>query len=81
MVEADVQNEASLENAFSKIKLIQEFIKVREKEIDIYNSKLEIDKSVLVNGRNLTYLGLFRNYIEKYLDNAEFINNNANPSQ
>ena len=58
-----------------KIKLIQEFIKVREKEIDIYNSKLEIDKSVLVNGRNLTNLGLFRNYIEKYLDNAEFINN------
>ena len=58
-----------------KIKLIQEFIKVREKEIDIYNSKLEIDKSVLVNGRNLTNLGLFRNYVEKYLDNAEFINN------
>jgi miniconductance mechanosensitive channel len=57
-----------------KIKLIKEFIVIRQKEIDIYNSNLEIDKSVLVNGRNLTNLGLFRNYIEMYLDNATFIN-------
>ena len=57
-----------------KIKLIKEFIVLRQKEIDIYNSNLEIDKSVLVNGRNLTNLGLFRNYIEMYLDNATFIN-------
>jgi miniconductance mechanosensitive channel len=57
-----------------KIKLIEDFIVLKEKEIDTHNSILEMDKSVLVNGRNLTNLGLFRNYIEMYLESAAFIN-------
>ena len=57
-----------------KIKLIENFIVLKQKEIDTHNSNLEMDKSVLVNGRNLTNLGLFRNYIEKYLESAAFIN-------
>jgi miniconductance mechanosensitive channel len=57
-----------------KIKLIEDFIVLKEKEINNHNSNLEMDKSVLVNGRNLTNLGLFRNYIEKYLESAAFIN-------
>ena len=57
-----------------KIKLIENFIVLKQKEIDTHNSNLEMDKSVLVNGRNLTNLGLFRNYIEMYLESAAFIN-------
>ena len=57
-----------------KIKLIENFIVLKQKEIETYNSNLEMDKSVLVNGRNLTNLGLFRNYIEMYLESAAFIN-------
>tara|TARA_B100000767_G_scaffold163333_1_gene153238 strand:- start:297 stop:1550 length:1254 start_codon:yes stop_codon:yes gene_type:complete len=57
-----------------KIKLIQNFIDVKQKEIEVYNSNLDMDKSILVNGRNLTNLGLFRNYIEMYLDSAVDIN-------
>tara|TARA_Y100000389_G_scaffold83978_1_gene80595 strand:- start:639 stop:1886 length:1248 start_codon:yes stop_codon:yes gene_type:complete len=57
-----------------KIKLIENFIVLKQEEIDTHNSNLEMDKSVLVNGRNLTNLGLFRNYIEMYLESAAFIN-------
>jgi miniconductance mechanosensitive channel len=57
-----------------KIKLLENFIDIKHSEIDVYNSNLDIDKTILVNGRNLTNLGLFRNYIEMYLDNADFIN-------
>ena len=59
-----------------KIKLLKNLISSKEEEIKKHNSNLEIDKSVLVNGRNLTNLGLFRNYIEIYLKNASNINNN-----
>jgi len=57
-----------------KIKLIEDFIINKQKEIESHNSSINMDKSILVNGRNLTNLGLFRNYIEKYLEDASFIN-------
>lgn len=57
-----------------KIKLIKNFIEQKEKEIEVHNSNLVIEKSILTNGRNLTNLGLFRNYIEIYLDDIAVIN-------
>lgn len=57
-----------------KIKLIQNFIELKEKEIEVHNSNINIEKSILTNGRNLTNLGLFRNYIEIYLDDIAVIN-------
>ena len=57
-----------------KIKLIENFIELKEKEIEDHNSNLNVEKSVLTNGRNLTNLGLFRNYIEIYLDDIAVIN-------
>ena len=57
-----------------KIKLIQNFMELKEKEIEDHNSNLNVEKSVLTNGRNLTNLGLFRNYIEIYLDDIAVIN-------
>ena len=50
-----------------KVKLITEYLNTKIKEIDSYNKKNNADKSMLLNGRNLTNLGVFRVYIEKYL--------------
>jgi miniconductance mechanosensitive channel len=52
---------------FKKIQLISNFIDTRKIEIDKYNSTNNIDKSIAINGRNLTNLGLFRKYITQYL--------------
>ena len=49
-----------------KVDLISDYIKSRVKEINNHNTKNNIDKSMLLNGRNLTNLGLFRVYVEKY---------------
>ena len=50
-----------------KVNLISNYIDSRVNEINEYNKKNNIDKSVLLNGRNLTNLGVFRIYIEEYL--------------
>ena len=50
-----------------KAKLINEYLNTKIKEIDSYNKKNNADKSMLLNGRNLTNLGVFRVYIEEYL--------------
>jgi miniconductance mechanosensitive channel len=61
-------------NELKKIKLIEGYIIKKEKEISEYNLNLKIDDSSLVNGRSLTNLGLFRIYIEEFLDNNPSIN-------
>ena len=50
-----------------KIQLISTYIDTRKIEIDKYNSTNKIDKSIAINGRNMTNLGLFRKYITQYL--------------
>ena len=50
-----------------RVNLISNYIDTRVDEINEYNRKNSIDKSVLLNGRNLTNLGVFRIYIEEYL--------------
>lgn len=52
---------------FKKIKLIESYLENRQSEIDKYNKSNNIDKSVLINGRNQTNLGVFRKYIDSYL--------------
>jgi miniconductance mechanosensitive channel len=59
-------DESELVN-FKKIQLISNYIDTRKTEIDKYNSNNNIDKSIPINGRNLTNLGLFRKYITQYL--------------
>ena len=59
-----------------KVDLISDYIKSRVKEINNHNTKNNIDKSMLLNGRNLTNLGLFRVYVEKYLKNHPMTNDN-----
>ena len=57
-----------------KIEIISDFISDRENEIKNHNNKNEVNKSILINGRNMTNLGLFRRYTESYLKNHEMLN-------
>ncbi len=52
-----------------KIQLLAPYIKERQSEIDQYNETTGADKSMPVNGRNMTNIGLFRQYINRYAKN------------
>lgn len=68
-------DENELEN-FKKIQLISNYIDHRQADIVKYNAINKIDKSLLVNGRNLTNFGLFRKYINEYLLKHPGLNKN-----
>lgn len=57
-----------------KVELISSYITEKQSEIDEYNKSHNIDKSVLLNGRNLTNFGVFRVYVDQYLKNNPNIN-------
>jgi len=52
---------------YKKIQHLTSYIEHRQADIDKYNNQNNIDKTVIVNGRNLTNLGLFRKYINQYI--------------
>ncbi len=52
---------------FKKIQHLTSYIEHRQSDIDKFNLHNGVDKSVIVNGRNLTNLGLFRKYINQYI--------------
>lgn len=60
--------------ALKKIALISDYIDTQKKDIDTFNHSKSIDKSIPINGRNLTNLGLFRKYITQYLRNHPALN-------
>lgn len=51
---------------FKKIALLKPYIEKREGEIAAFNKKEDVDDSVLVNGRRMTNIGLFRAYAMAY---------------
>ncbi|MCO6149346.1 mechanosensitive ion channel family protein [Flavobacterium sp. NRK1] len=57
-----------------KIQLISSYIEHRQADIDKYNSQTGADKSLSINGRNLTNLGLFRKYINSYIETHPGVN-------
>jgi miniconductance mechanosensitive channel len=57
-----------------KIQLITKYIDHRQSEINKFNTTHEIDKSLLINGRNMTNFGLFRKYITQYLSQYPGLN-------
>ena len=58
----------------SKIQLISDYVIQRSEAINTYNQTNSIDKSLLINGRNLTNIGLFRKYMETYIESHSAIN-------
>ncbi|MGJ8666060.1 MAG: mechanosensitive ion channel family protein [Patiriisocius sp.] len=57
-----------------KIQLIAPYIEHREKEVSSFNRTVAADKSIPINGRNQTNLGIFRNYAEAFITENELIN-------
>ena len=58
----------------SKIQLISDYVIQRSNDIKEYNQTNSVDKSLLINGRNLTNIGLFRKYMETYIEGHSAIN-------
>lgn len=56
------------------IQLIANYLNSRNEKISNYNLENNIDKTLLLNGRNLTNIGVFRKYIECYLNNHSALN-------
>lgn len=57
-----------------KIQLISAYIDTRNQEINRFNQRNGVDKSLPINGRNLTNLGVFRKYITEYLSHYPGLN-------
>ena len=58
----------------SKIELITKYLNSRQKDITTHNQENNINKELLLNGRNLTNIGVFRKYTEEYVKNHSAIN-------
>ena len=50
-----------------KVQAVNQYISTRSREIEAYNQSVGADKSLPLNGRNLTNMGLFREYIKNWL--------------
>jgi len=61
---------------FKKIHHLKDYIEEREREIEEYNKEHNIDDSVIVNGRRLTNLGIFRQYLDHYCRTNPRVNTN-----
>jgi miniconductance mechanosensitive channel len=57
-----------------EIQLISKYLDVRQKDIETFNTDKEINKSVLINGRNMTNVGVFRKYMQTYIENHSAVN-------
>jgi len=57
-----------------RIQLLSSYIQHRQNEIAKYNSSHNVDKTIAINGRNMTNFGLFRKYITQYLHNHPGLN-------
>jgi miniconductance mechanosensitive channel len=60
--------------SFKRIQFVSSYIDKKKLDIDKFNMANNIDKSLNVNGRNMTNLGLFRKYIQKYIETHPGIN-------
>ena len=56
------------------IQLLSAYLETRQQDINTYNQSNQINKDLLLNGRNLTNLGVFRKYIDAYLKHHSAIN-------
>ncbi len=59
---------------FKKIQLLQSYIEKKQADITKHNESNNADKSLAINGRNLTNFGLFRKYLTNYLQNHPGLN-------
>lgn len=67
---------ADMISRYQKISLVSDYVANKSAEIDAYNKKNKIDKSLLANGRNLTNVGIFREYLSCYIHEHPKVNKN-----
>lgn len=56
-----------------EIELIRDYVEQKEKEVDEFNARKNVNRKVLINGRNQTNIGIYRHYMEEYLKTNEDI--------
>ncbi|WP_299381810.1 mechanosensitive ion channel family protein [uncultured Lacinutrix sp.] len=56
------------------VEIISAYLEQMVEKVDKYNEDNNIDKTLRLNGRNLTNIGVFRKYIQTYLENHSAIN-------
>ncbi|WP_435131949.1 mechanosensitive ion channel family protein [Formosa sp. A9] len=61
-------------DALKKIQLISDYLEHRQNDINKYNENNNADKTLLINGRNMTNLGVFRKYLQSYIETHSAIN-------
>ncbi len=66
-------DEAQIEK-LRKFYVLQDYMSKKKKEITAYNKSLNLDDSIVTNGRRMTNLGTFRVYLENYLHNHPKVN-------
>ncbi|MDA0714200.1 MAG: mechanosensitive ion channel [Bacteroidetes bacterium] len=59
---------------FKNFTLVRPYLVQRSAEIEAHNDSHGVDKSVLLNGRRFTNIGVFRVYLEEYLKTNSKIN-------
>jgi miniconductance mechanosensitive channel len=57
-----------------KIELINSYLTDKEEAIQNYNTNKNVNKEILINGRNLTNIGVFRKYLNEYIHSHSAIN-------
>ena len=59
---------------FEGVEVIREYVEAKRAEVEEFNRTRNVDDSVAVNGRRLTNLGVFRQYVVGYLQAHPMIN-------
>src|SRR5690606_35730668 len=59
---------------FKKIELVKPYIEHRQRDIEKHNALKNVNREIQINGRNQTNLGVFRHYVDSYLDENSAIN-------
>ena len=57
-----------------EINLISSYLESHQNDIEAYNKSNNFNKNLLLNGRNLTNIGVFRKYLETYVEQHSAIN-------
>lgn len=63
---------------FKKVQILNEYITSRTAEIEQWNNENHTDRTVPVNGRRLTNIGTFREYVKLYIESKPDIRKDKN---
>jgi len=57
-----------------KIELISKYLNTKQADLKKYHESKNTDKSLLINGLNLTNIGVYRKYLQSYIESHSAIN-------